>query len=124
LKYKETPAILLAATHGRGCFTFDVGTIVGINSHYGIPDKYSLSQNYPNPFNPSTVISYELAVSGLVSLKVYDVLGNEVKTLIDKKQNSGKYEVTFNGNNIHSGVYFYKLITGDFIETRSMILLK
>lgn len=124
LKYKESPKILLAATHGRGCFTFDVGTLVNVSNDGSIPDKFYLSQNYPNPFNPSTKISYELPSSGYVSLKVYDVLGNEVAALVDQKQNAGRYTVDFNASKYSSGAYLFKLTTGEFSETRSMLLVK
>lgn len=124
LKYKEGPAILMAATHGRGCFTFDVGSLIGIEDGNSIPEKFSLSQNYPNPFNPSTKIKYELPAANHVTLKVYDALGNEVASLVDKKLNAGKYEVNFNAGKLSSGVYFYKLTAGDLIDTKSMILIK
>ena len=74
-----------------------------------IPDDYNLSQNYPNPFNPSTIITYQLPESGFVSLKVFDVLGNEVAKLVDENKQSGSYEVVFNASNLPSGVYFYTL---------------
>jgi streptogramin lyase len=89
-----------------------------------VPDKFELSQNYPNPFNPSTKIKYQIATSNHVSLKIYDVLGNEVAALVNEIQPTGKYEVTFNAHSISSGVYFYKLQTQDFVETRKMILLR
>jgi len=85
---------------------------------------YSLSQNYPNPFNPSTVISFHLRVSGDVILKVYDVLGNEVATLVDEYKNAGSYEVEFKANNLSSGTYFYQLKTDDYLETKKIMLLK
>ncbi|MBK7445085.1 MAG: SBBP repeat-containing protein [Ignavibacteria bacterium] len=90
----------------------------------GVPEQFSLSQNYPNPFNPSTKISYELRVTNYVLLKVYDVLGNEVKTLVNEKQNAGTYEVSFDASNFSSGSYFYKLVTNGFIETKKMFLIK
>ena len=89
-----------------------------------IPGYYSLSQNYPNPFNPLTVISYQLAVSNVVNLKVYAALGKEVATLVNEKQNAGSYSVEFNGEGLPSGVYYYKLEAGDFVETKRMVLLK
>ncbi len=98
-----------------------------------IPLEYSLSQNYPNPFNPSTVISYQLPVSGLVSLKVYDILGSEVATLVNEEQSAGSYNVQFTINNLptgqaglqlSSGVYFYRLQAGSFIQTKKMLLIK
>ena len=124
LKYKEGPSILLAATHGRGCFTFDISTIVNINNQHGLADKFSLSQNYPNPFNPSTTIKYEIPLGNQVTLKVYDVLGNEIASLINAKLNAGSYETEFNASKLSSGVYFYKLTVGDVSEIKSMILVK
>jgi len=89
-----------------------------------VPDRFSLSQNYPNPFNPSTVINYELRVTGFAKLIVYDVLGHNVATLVNEKQNAGSYRISFEGRNLSSGVYFYKLDAGEFSETKRMILLK
>ena len=87
---------------------------------------YELSQNYPNPFNPSTIIRYELPAAGEVSLKVYDLLGREVATLVDEYRNAGSYNVQFTINNLQlsSGIYFYQLKSGDYFETKKMILLK
>ena len=85
---------------------------------------FKLYQNYPNPFNPSTVISYQLPVSGEVTLKVYDVLGREVASLIDEYRNRGSYDVNFNAAGLTSGVYFYRIKSGDYLETKKMILLK
>jgi hypothetical protein len=124
LKYKEGPNLLLAATHGRGCFTFDISTLVSIQSQSNTPDKFSLSQNYPNPFNPSTLIKYEIPISNFVSLKVYDVLGNEIADLVNAKLNAGSYETEFNATKLSSGVYFYKLSVGEVSEIKSMILVK
>ncbi len=100
--------------------------ITGINQISEIvPDGFSLSQNYPNPFNPTTVISYQLSVSSVASLKIYDVLGNEVATLVNEKQNAGSYSVDFDGSNFSSGVYFYKLkVNENIIDTKRMVLLK
>jgi hypothetical protein len=89
-----------------------------------VPMVYSLEQNYPNPFNPSTVISYQLPVSGLVNLKVYDVLGNEVIILVNEEKPIGSYEIEFNASHLGSGVYFYRLQSGSFVQTRKMTLLK
>lgn len=91
-----------------------------------IPTDFQLAQNYPNPFNPSTVISYQLPAAGHVSLKVYDVLGNEVATLVNEFQQAGNYNSTFNTNSakLSSGVYFYKLQSGSFVQTKKMILMK
>jgi hypothetical protein len=90
--------------------------------------KFNLSQNYPNPFNPNTVISYQLPVTSNVTLKVYDVLGNEIATLVNEEKQPGVYEVEFNTSSIKdlpsSGIYFYQLRAGDYTETKKMILLK
>ncbi len=86
--------------------------------------QYVLSQNYPNPFNPNTVISYSIPKQDQVELKVFDVLGREVTTLVNKEQGAGNYEVQFNGNSLTSGIYFYKLQSGNFTKTRKLILLR
>jgi len=99
------------------------GTMPGISGNES-ETGFKLYQNYPNPFNPNTVISYQLAVRSLVSLIVYDILGNEVKTLVNKKQNGGNHSVEFDGSNLSSGIYFYKLETENFNEVRKMILIK
>ena len=88
------------------------------------PFNFSLAQNYPNPFNPSTVISWQLAVGSDVSLKVYDVLGNEVATLVNEEKSAGEYHVVFDGSKLASGIYFYKLQTSDFSAIKKMILLR
>ncbi len=89
-----------------------------------VPDNFSLSQNYPNPFNPSTIINYQLAINSRVTLKIYDALGNEIETLVNEKQNAGSYSVDFNAASLPSGIYFYKLVTEKFSETKKMILIK
>ena len=85
---------------------------------------YKLGQNYPNPFNPSTIISYEIAENQKVELKIFDVLGNNIATLVDEEKSPGRYEIEFDGSLLSSGVYFYKLIADDFTQTRKMILSK
>lgn len=91
-----------------------------------IPKEYSLCQNYPNPFNPTTVISYQLPVAGNVTLKIYDVLGREVATLVNEVQQAGKYNVQLSADNYHlsSGVYIYRINAGKFSEEKKMLLLK
>jgi len=90
--------------------------------------EYSLTQNYPNPFNPSTKINYSIPKMGFVTLKVYDILGREVATLVDKEKPAGNYEVEFSAKggatDLSSGIYFYKFQAGDFVETRKMVLLR
>ncbi len=128
----------------RGFAVGDSGTIL-FTSNGGVtgiekdepstPDKFQLFQNYPNPFNPSTVISWQLSrkLSGsFVTLKVYDILGNEVATLVNEEQQAGKHSVTFDATNnnllttnkLSSGIYYYRLTAGNFTETKGMIYLK
>ncbi len=87
-------------------------------------DNFVLNQNYPNPFNPNTVISYQLPERGSVSLKIFDILGKEITTLINEEQNAGRHEINFNAAGLTSGVYFYQLISGTLIETKKMILVQ
>lgn len=89
-----------------------------------IPNEFSLMQNFPNPFNPSTVIKYTLPIRSMVSLTLYNVLGREVTTLVNEVKEAGKYDIDFNGSSLTSGVYFYRLQAGSFVQTRKMILLK
>ena len=104
---------------------FNSGT-VGITEPQSTVVDFSLSQNYPNPFNPSTIISYNLAESGFVSLRIFDVMGNEVCTLVNSEQSAGTYDVQFSTSNLKlsSGTYFYRLQAGNYIETKKMILIK
>jgi hypothetical protein len=83
-----------------------------------------LSQNYPNPFNPTTVIKYQIPKQSFVTIKIYDVLGSEVATLVNEEKPIGNFELMWNAENLASGIYFYRLQAGDFIETKKMILLK
>ena len=89
-----------------------------------LPEGFELKQNYPNPFNPVTTINYSIPSNGNVKLKIYDILGREVATLVNETKAPGNYEVNFNAANLPSGVYFYRLQTGDFIQTKKMILMK
>lgn len=89
-----------------------------------IPTDFELNQNYPNPFNPTTVIDFKLAKSGMVSLKVFDMLGREVATLINEKIDAGTYKVDFNGTGLSSGVYLYRLNAGSYTSTKKMVLMK
>ena len=104
----------------------DFGTITGIEGPQvaPIPVRYSLEQNYPNPFNPSTVIEYRLPAAGYVTLKVYNVLGQLVRTLVDGVQTAGNYSARFDGPGLSSGMYFYRLQSGSFTQVKKMMLLK
>lgn len=105
---------------------YNAGNTTEINERkeHSIPTEFSLAQNYPNPFNPSTKISWQLPVAGHQTLKVYDILGNEVATLVNEYQEAGRYEVIFDASKLSSGVYFYKLQSGSFQEIKKMILLR
>lgn len=85
---------------------------------------FQLKQNYPNPFNPFTVVSYELLFSSPVTLKVYDMLGREVEALVNYRQNAGSHSITFNAGNLPSGIYFYRLRSGTYSETKKFVLLR
>lgn len=90
----------------------------------GVPITYSLEQNYPNPFNPATTIRYQIPKDGMVTLKVYDILGAEVATLVNEEKVAGKYEVNFNASNLASGVYIYRLNVSAYVNVKKMVLLK
>ncbi|RKY91850.1 MAG: hypothetical protein DRQ01_07030, partial [Ignavibacteriae bacterium] len=117
-----------------GWYVDDIGILI-----YTIPTssqddavtvtKFELEQNYPNPFNPSTKIKFSVPPNvkqetSKVSLKIYDVLGNEVAVLVNEEKPAGNYETEFNASNLSSGIYYYKLVTGSFTDTKKMILLK
>jgi len=89
-----------------------------------VPSSFKLYQNYPNPFNPTTNIEFRIVDFGFVSLKVYDVLGREIATLVNEEKRAGSYKVEFNGSNLSSGVYFYRLNSGSFVSTKKMLLIK
>jgi hypothetical protein len=100
-----------------------VPTSVG-NSNALIPDKYELNQNYPNPFNPATKINFALPKDGFVKITIFDLLGREIRTLVNESKTAGYYSVDFSGENLSSGFYFYKMETGSFVETKKMMLIK
>ena len=89
-----------------------------------IPMTYNLAQNYPNPFNPSTKIKFSIPEAGIVTLKVFNLLGEEVATLLNSEKTAGNYEATFDASNLSSGIYFYKLEAQNFTSTKKMLLLK
>jgi len=105
-------------------FVIDMFPSVDDSSSVGVPEKYDLYQNYPNPFNPTTQIKYQIPELSFVTIKVYDVLGNEIATLVNEEKPAGEYEVEWNSSDFPSSIYFYQLHTGNFIETKKMILLK
>jgi len=103
---------------------FDLIAVDVENEDTNTPTEFSLNQNYPNPFNPLTNISWQSPTSGWQTVKIYDVLGNEIATLVDEYRNAGYYELEFDASNLPSGIYFYKLNTGNYTDTKKLILLK
>lgn len=127
----NTELYSIDCTNNSVFITGDSGTIyrsdisVGINQLSSfVPEGYDLSQNYPNPFNPTTNINFTIPNPGPVSLVVYDIAGKEVTTLVNEKLNPGSYEYQFDAHNLPSGTYLYRLITGDYTETKKMMLIK
>ncbi|MCW9095102.1 MAG: T9SS type A sorting domain-containing protein [Ignavibacteriaceae bacterium] len=126
---------LIAATFGRSMYSINLTPVTNVKNDIAVVNDFVLYQNYPNPFNPTTKIKFTLSTSlslrkrvseGRVraTLKVYDILGNEVTTLVNEEKAAGEYEVEFDGGWLPSGIYFYKLQAGDFRETKKMVLIK
>ncbi|NTW50718.1 MAG: T9SS type A sorting domain-containing protein [Chlorobiales bacterium] len=88
------------------------------------PLEFALGQNYPNPFNPVTTIQYTIPSTAEVKLKVFDLLGREIRTLVNERKPSGSYEVRFDGASLASGMYFYRLMAGNYVKTKKMVLVK
>ncbi len=101
---------------------FEYSHIIALKSN--LLKEYVLKQNYPNPFNPSTVISYSIPTESHVSLKIFDVLGNTIATLVNKNQKVGSYKVNFIANDLSNGIYIYKISAGEFVSVKKMILVK
>jgi plastocyanin len=116
--YKCTPHESMGMV---GAINAQVSSITGNEQSV---QNFELKQNYPNPFNPSTSISFSVPKSGFVKLTIFNSLGSEVETLVNENLNRGSYTVNFNASKLSSGVYFYRLNSGDFIETRKMLLIK
>jgi hypothetical protein len=106
-------------TTGTGGVTSTIKTI-----NLSPPQTFELRQNYPNPFNPTTIISYELPANDMVRLEIYDILGRKIETLLSERQNAGNHSVPFNASNLSSGVYFYRLSAGSFVQTKKLMLIK
>jgi len=120
--YNESPIRLLTGAIINGK---QYGILVNVDKNpTSLPESIYLYQNYPNPFNPVTTIKYHLQKTGFVSLKVYDVLGKEVITLLNENKKAGSYSIQFDGSKLASGIYYYSLIAGSKRITKSMILLK
>lgn len=116
----ETHELVGAIINGK-----TYGTIVSIEDHKNkLIKSFYLSQNYPNPFNPITRIKYDLPDKSDVEIKVYDILGEQVRTLVNEQQEAGRYEVKFDASNLASGVYLYRINAGSYIDTKKMVLMK
>ena len=122
--YVEMDGSGIASIYASLTVEFFPEIINDVQSSIELPGKYSLEQNYPNPFNPSTTIKYQIPQLSFVTLKVYDVLGNEKTTLVNEEIPVGNYEIKFDAIGLPSGVYFYQLKAGDFTSMKKMILLK
>jgi len=116
-------AIHYAADHLPLFATFQFDNPVSVETEI-VPTEFKLYQNYPNPFNPSTKINYKIPELSLVTLKIYDVLGKEVAKLVNEEEPIGSYEIEFDATTLPSGIYFYRLKAGSFIETKKMVLMK
>jgi hypothetical protein len=106
------------------CLEIQYDYVSGITNTGNIPEQFSLSQNYPNPFNPSTTIKFGISETGIVKLKVFDVLGREVAVLVNEEMKPGNYETAFTGEDLTSGIYFYSLVTPQFSDVKKMVLIK
>lgn len=113
-----------STTAGQGVFGYTFNPLGIHNPGINIPKDFSLYQNYPNPFNPTTTILYDLPKNEVVSINVYDLTGKMVKTILNESKQAGSYSVTFDASSLSSGVYFYKIIAGSFVDTKKMILVK
>ena len=120
--YKDTPPLIQSTVEQSTLQS--VTNPLGVNGTLEVPNAYKLEQNYPNPFNPTTNIKYSIPKDGTVSLKIYDVLGNEVSVFVDGFMKAGIYNAEFNAANFASGVYFYTLKTSEFTATKKMLLIK
>jgi hypothetical protein len=98
--------------------------VTSVTTLPGVAGEFKLTQNYPNPFNPSTKIDFSIPSAGQTQLKVYNVLGQEVATLVNENMTVGNHSVTFDASKLASGVYLYKLVSGSFVSTKKMVLLK
>ena len=121
-RLRAVDAAYIGSPIGMGTFSIGVSSMDETDDY--LPREYSIGQNYPNPFNPVTTIRFSLPEEGLVTLKVYNVIGEEVATLVDEIKRAGNYDVTFEAKHLSSGVYFYRLRAGNFSQVKKMIVNK
>jgi hypothetical protein len=130
VQYNTQALMTSCAITLRGCVIDgvlygDTSMLVGINQISSeVPESFSLSQNYPNPFNPTTNIKFQIAKSGFVKMIVYNALGKEIKNLVNQQLQPGTYEADFDASNLPSGVYYYRMETEGFTQTKKMVLIK
>mgnify|MGYP000858044055 CR=1 FL=1 len=124
MKYKQNVGQILVATHGRGCWTFDLNSVLGTDPYGQVPEDYNLMQNFPNPFNPETNIEFDIPVYGMTTLEVFDISGKLVDKLVNQNLNAGHYRVQWRASNYPSGAYVYRIQSGNFTSSKKMILLK
>jgi len=110
--------VILKTTNGGGAI------ITSVNNNSGIPDEYKLEQNHPNPFNPVTNIRFSISSADITSIAIYDITGKQIEVLLERYLSAGEYEVTFDGSNYASGIYYYTMRSGKFLKTAKMILVK
>ena len=100
------------------------GKVTSVQQENKVPSRYELSQNYPNPFNPTTIINYQIPTEGFVTIKLFDILGKELRTLVSKKQSAGNYSYNFDANRLSSGIYIYKISVNNFTQSKKMVILR
>jgi hypothetical protein len=105
-------------------WNFTAAIPAGVKEEKGLPAEYSISQNFPNPFNPSTTIKFALPRAALTKITIYDLLGREIEIIVNKEMEAGYHKVNFDAGYLQSGVYFYKIQSGNYIQTKKMILIK
>ena len=124
ISLRKVDKYVAIGTHGRGIFTGTYTGLTAVNNENQLPTNYTLSQNYPNPFNPSTNINFSLPQTGKVVITLFDALGRKVKDIVNREFSVGNHSVNFNAVNLTSGVYFYRLQSDNFVQTKKMILLR
>ena len=122
--YKFPSGKIIASDSSNGLFVLRIDMPTDISNNISNPVKYSLEQNFPNPFNPVTQLEFGISDLGFVTLKVFDILGKEVKTLVNEIKPAGRYKVEFNGSILPSGIYFYQMEIGNFVSTKKMLMIK
>ena len=125
MDYRPSDRTLAVGTHSRGAFTTQIPDLpTNVEADRLEPTSFALEQNYPNPFNPTTTISYSVAFPVFVSIKVFDLAGKEVATLVEGNESVGVHTAQLDASALSSGVYFYRLSAGSFRTTRKMVLLR